>query len=197
MEKQSLSHNKPNPNDLVAYPHLLESHHIWGVLKAQFTEEGRSLCCEKPDHNDHVNYARWLASKNIWGVINDGLPGDGYGVPYFYLTLRDLTAINALKDSRSSLSISELPLGTSGNMDPENLTCGKMTLTGRLKKLESGSEEVELGRKYLFSKHPEMQYWPPSHGFEVFKLDIEDIYLLNWYGPATKIPVEEYLKWKM
>ncbi|GAB4854817.1 hypothetical protein Ancab_023401 [Ancistrocladus abbreviatus] len=179
MEKQSLSHNKPNPSDLTASAHLLESQHIWRVLNTISSDLGGAPFGKVTS-------------------FSDGHPGDGYGVPYFYLTPLDPIAKNALKDSRSSLAISELPLGTSGEIDPENPTCGKMTLTGKLKKLESGSGEAELGRKYLFSKHPEMKDWPKDgyHGFQVFKLDIEDIYLLNWYGPAPKVPVEEYLKWK-
>ena len=65
--------------------------------------------------------------------FSDGLPGKGAGLPYFYLTTLDPTAANALKDQRSSLAISEFPIGTCGNIDPENPSCAKITLTGKVR----------------------------------------------------------------
>lgn len=63
---------------------------------------------------------------------SDGLPGEGCGVPYFYLTALDPTARDALEDQRSSFTLSEFPLGTCGDIDPENPTCSKLTLTGKV-----------------------------------------------------------------
>ena len=62
--------------------------------------------------------------------FSDGVPDKSTGIPYFYLTTLDPTARNALKDHRSSLTISEYPLGTCGKADPESPVCAKITLTG-------------------------------------------------------------------
>lgn len=64
--------------------------------------------------------------------FSDGLPKDGSGIPYFYLTALDPTARNAFKDQRASFTVSEYPLGTCGMIDPENPTCSKITLTGKV-----------------------------------------------------------------
>ena len=64
--------------------------------------------------------------------FSDGEPGKGSGIPYFYLTTLDPTARNALKDPRASLTISEHPIGTCGKTDPENPTCAKLTLNGKV-----------------------------------------------------------------
>lgn len=64
--------------------------------------------------------------------FSDGLPNKGTGIPYFYLTTLDPTAKNALKDQRASFTVSEYPLGTCGKKDPENPTCSKITLTGKV-----------------------------------------------------------------
>lgn len=64
--------------------------------------------------------------------FSDGLPGAGKGVPYFYLTTLDPTAKNAMEDNRASLTVSEYPVGTCGKIDPENPTCAKITLTGKV-----------------------------------------------------------------
>ncbi|KAJ6301407.1 hypothetical protein OIU77_015667 [Salix suchowensis] len=111
----------------------------------QDSVQGRLLLINKPDPIDAAASARWLVSQNSWGVLNtlssdlggapfgnvvsysDGLPGEGSGIPYFYLTTLDPTAKNALQDQRSSFTISEYSLGTCGKKDPENpLLCKKL-----------------------------------------------------------------------
>ncbi|KNA16962.1 hypothetical protein SOVF_084390 [Spinacia oleracea] len=177
--------------------------------------EGRLLSLYKPDPNDVVAYARWLVAQNSWGSLStisaefggapfgnvmsysDGLPGEGAGIPYFYLTTLDPTAINALEDQRSSLAISEYPIGTCGEKDPQNPTCARITLTGKLKLVDANSKEAEFARSALFTKHPEMKYWPGWHNFQVFKLEIENVFMVNWFGGRKSITVYQYLNWKM
>ncbi|KAJ4826436.1 hypothetical protein Tsubulata_013629, partial [Turnera subulata] len=184
-------------------------------LGFQDSVSGRLLLGKKPAPRDAAATARWLVSQNSWGVLNtisvdlggapfgnvvsysDGLPNEGSGIPYFYLTTLDPTAKNALKDQRSSLTVSEYPLGTCGKKDPENPTCAKITLTGKLKVLERDSKEAELAQRVLFAKHPEMKRWPKGHNFRFFKLDIEDIFLIDWFGGPKPLTVEQYLHAKL
>lgn len=168
-----------------------------------------------PDPKDAAYTARWLVAQNSWGVLNtisselggapfgnvvsfsDGPPNEGSGIPYFYLTALDPTARNALVDKRSSLTISEYPLGTCGKIDPENPTCAKITLTGKLLVVDGKSEEAKVARHALFSKHPEMEGWPKGHNFQIFKLEIENIFLIDWFGGAKPLTVYDYLHKKM
>ncbi|CAE5973414.1 unnamed protein product [Arabidopsis arenosa] len=180
------------------------------LTSLQQSSSARILTISKPDRHDYAASARWLVSQNSWGVLStlsvdhegapfgnvvsfsDGLPEKGSGIPYFYLTTLDPTARNALKDQRASLAISESPVGTC-KRDPMNPTCSKLTLTGKLLILDEGSEEAEVAKKALFTKHPEMIDWPEDHDFRFFKLEIIDIFLINWYGGAKPITVDEYL----
>ncbi|XP_050381119.1 uncharacterized protein LOC126798254 [Argentina anserina] len=178
--------------------------------------EGRLLSVkEKPDRKNAAATARWLVSQNSWGVLNtisnelggapfgnvvsfsDGEPGKGKGIPYFYLTALDPTAKNVQKDQRASLTISEHPIGTCGKVDPENPTCAKITLTGKLRIANGSPNERKIAKKALFSKHPEMKYWPKGHNFQFFKLDIEDIFLINWFGGPKPLTVDQYLQAKL
>ncbi|KAJ0965479.1 hypothetical protein J5N97_026617 [Dioscorea zingiberensis] len=165
----------------------------------------------KPAPSDAAATARWLVSQNSWGVLStisidlkgapfgnvasfsDGLPGNGLGIPYFYLTTLDPTARDALKDERSSFTISEFPIGSCGEADPENPTCAKLTLTGKLKLVDGHSSEWEFAKLALFSKHAEMESWPEEHNFQIFKLDIENIFLVDWFGGAKHISPSQYL----
>ncbi|XP_078175007.1 pyridoxamine 5'-phosphate oxidase family protein [Carex rostrata] len=182
------------------------------LLLSSVSTAGRLLRLAKPDPSAAAATARWLASQNSWGVLStistdlggspfgnvvsysDGLPGEGCGVPYFYLTALDPTARDALQDPRSSFTLSEFPLGTCGDIDPENPTCSKLTLTGKLKLVELNTTEGEFAKKALFSKHPEMIGWPKNHKFRIFKLDIEHIFLIDWFGGSKPLSPSEYLE---
>ncbi|KAL3624233.1 hypothetical protein CASFOL_033049 [Castilleja foliolosa] len=128
--------------------------------------------------------------------FSDGLPNKGKGIPYFYLTNLDPTASYDLKDHRSSFALSEYNLGTCGKTDPEDPNRAKITLVGKLKLVEE-TKETESARSALFAKHPVMKGWPKSHDFKVYKLDIENIFMINWYGGPKPITVEQYLKTKV
>ncbi|OVA14352.1 hypothetical protein BVC80_9023g54 [Macleaya cordata] len=178
--------------------------------------QGRRLLIQvKPDPEDAAATARWLVSQNSWGVLStisselggapfgnvvsfsDGLPDKGYGIPYFYLTTLDPTARNALKDERSSFTVSEFPIGSCGKKDPENPTCAKLTLTGKLKLVDTNSKEATFAKSALFTKHAEMKDWPKSHNFQFFKLEIEDIFLIDWFGGPKPLSLAQYLKPRM
>ncbi|KNA09911.1 hypothetical protein SOVF_149210, partial [Spinacia oleracea] len=92
---------------------------------------------------NHFMTCLQTACRNVVS-FSDGIPGKSAGIPYFYLTTLDPTAANALKDQRSSFTISEYPNGTCGETDPENPTYAKVTLTGKLKLVDADSEEARF-----------------------------------------------------
>lgn len=95
----------------------------------------------------------------------------------------------------------------------------------QLKVLGDKSNEAEYARNALFSKHPEMKGnlhifyvssghfslqsltvassfswftdWPKDHGFQIFKLDIENIFMINWFGGPKPLTVDQYLHAKV
>uniref|UniRef100_A0A0D9WNR6 CREG-like beta-barrel domain-containing protein n=1 Tax=Leersia perrieri TaxID=77586 RepID=A0A0D9WNR6_9ORYZ len=175
---------------------------------------GRPIVADgKPAPSEAAATARWLAAQNTWGVLStissdlsgapfgnvvsysDGEPGESHGIPYFYLTTLDPTARDALEDERTSFTLSEFPLGTCGKIDPENPTCAKLTLTGKLKLIDPQSSEADLAKAALFTKHPEMKGWPKNHHFQIFKLEIKNIFLIDWFGGPKPISPTEYLEY--
>lgn len=165
-----------------------------------------------PDPDNPWSMARWLVQSNDWGVIStvslhlngipfgnvvsysDGPVGNSTGVPYFYLSNLDPTARDVVVIPYCSLTVSESPLGTCGSTDVENPTCAKITLSGQIHLLEDEDSELNFAAESLFSRHPEMQGWPKDHDFQFYRLAIQDIFLIDWYGGAQPIQVEDYLK---
>ncbi|KAL8266352.1 hypothetical protein R6Q59_003696 [Mikania micrantha] len=171
-------------------------------------DDRRSLPHNRPNRSNARAFARWLVAESNWGVLStvadelggaplgdvvlysDGQPYHGTGIPYFYLTSVDPIVRYALEAHRSSFTISEYPLGTCGSIDPE--TCSKITLSGRFNEIETGSEEADVAKKALISKHAEIKNWPKDDSFKVYKLDIEEIFLIDFYGGPKPLRVDQY-----
>lgn len=49
----------------------------------------------------------------------------------------------------------------------------------------------------LCDRHPQMEYWPTKHGFQPYVLRIENIILLDFYGGAKHVLVQEYYQIKL
>ncbi|KAL2623663.1 hypothetical protein R1flu_003868 [Riccia fluitans] len=164
----------------------------------------------RPDPDDAGAMARWLVASSSWGVIStlslhlggapwgnvasfsDGPEGKATGTPYFYLSRMDPTPRDIERDPRCSLCLSEAPIGTCGNRDVENPTCARLTISGKMVELPENEDEGRYALEALYFKHPEMKYWPKYHDWRVYKLQIEDIFLVDYFGGAKKVTVEEY-----
>ena len=52
--------------------------------------------------------------------------------------------------------------------------------------------EVERGLSRLFDKHPEMKSRPAGHGFAVYKLHIQQIFVIDGFGGGHTVSSDEY-----
>eukprot|EP00897_Mesotaenium_endlicherianum_P002380 jgi/Mesen1/216/ME1140549C07668 len=151
-----------------------------------------------------------LGRSNV-ASFSDGPEGAPAGTPFFYLTALDPTAADVARNPLCSLTLSVAVLQTCGAKDPENPSCAKLTLSGQeplqampvdeqsrafsttsQMELVVGEAEVGKARAALFSKHAEMQHWPEGHHFRFYKLVIADIFLVDWFGVAKPVSVDEY-----
>ncbi|KAG0585635.1 hypothetical protein KC19_2G026800 [Ceratodon purpureus] len=181
------------------------------VTLALFTGSGASATSARPNPSDSPAMARWLVSQSDWGVLStisihlkgmpwgnvasfsDGPVGTSKGTPYFYLSKMDPTPNDIESDPRCSLSLSEAPLGSCGGVDTENPTCARLTLSGKMQEV-TDTQELDFASQALFSKHPEMPDWPKGHKWVFYKLEIADIFLIDYYGGAKPITVDEYYR---
>uniref|UniRef100_UPI00358F6101 protein CREG1-like n=1 Tax=Myxine glutinosa TaxID=7769 RepID=UPI00358F6101 len=124
--------------------------------------------------------------------MSDGTVDNSSGVPYFYVTAFDPAIKDLLVDPVASLSISlaETNYCRQHGFDPQSPLCVRVELAGIIGKV-FGSEE-EIAKKALFSRHPEMKTWPSSHGYFVAKMNISSISLLDHFGGAVHVDVQDY-----
>mmetsp|Transcript_28718 Transcript_28718/g.37675 ORF Transcript_28718/g.37675 Transcript_28718/m.37675 type:complete len:208 (+) Transcript_28718:138-761(+) len=176
----------------------------------------RSSDIDKPNYWETAEAARWIVHNSTWGVlsttstqfdgtafgnpqsISDGTVKGGSfgdvssGIPYFYVSGMDASMQDIAVNPACSLSLSEAMLDcTVRDLDPEDPRCARLTLIGHMEELMEG-DELSFAMDALFQRHPQMEDWPTDHGWKVTKLNIENIWMVNFFGGAIDVNVEDY-----
>uniref|UniRef100_A0A3Q2GXY7 Cellular repressor of E1A stimulateds 1 n=1 Tax=Equus caballus TaxID=9796 RepID=A0A3Q2GXY7_HORSE len=58
--------------------------------------------------------------------------------------------------------------------------------------LQVNETEVDFAKRSLFIRHPEMKTWPSSHNWFFAKLNITNIWVLDFFGGPKIVTPEEY-----
>ncbi|XP_030642700.1 protein CREG2 [Chanos chanos] len=167
-----------------------------------------------PPHEETARTARYIAHYSDWGhlatistldkikglpfgnifSVSDGPLDNSTGIPYFYVTPMDNTVADLRSFPFASLTFSE----AEGDFcrkhlyDPEDPRCARLTLTGQMVEVES--DEIDFAKEALFSRHPVMKKWPVGHKWFFMKLVLQQVWLQDWIGGVSLIPLEDYFK---
>jgi len=169
---------------------------------------------EPPPHEEIAKMSRWLTHYNDYTALAtisirdgikgypytattsyaDGLIGKSTGIPYFYMTPMDISSQDLAANPKASITLSMAQTGycSEHDMDPEDPTCARVTLSGEIVQLDENSEEEAVAKEALFARHPNFAWYPADHGFFFAKLQIESIVLLDFFGGAYQVDVAEY-----
>lgn len=167
-----------------------------------------------PPHQETARTARYMAHYSDWGhlatistqdkikglpfgnifSVSDGPMDNSTGVIYFYMTPMDYTVVDLRNFPYASLTFSEAEGEFCRKMvyDPEDPRCARLTLTGKM--VDVGLEELEFAQEAMFSRHPVMKKWPPGHHWFFMKLQLTQVWLQDWIGGVSLIPLEDYFK---
>nr|XP_039273615.1 protein CREG1-like [Styela clava] len=184
------------------------------AIPAQKIYEGRwDLKDSPPPHQEKAKTARYLVHATSWAVVAttstlkeiagrpfsnvfsfcDGPIENGTGIPYFYVTDFDVSMQDVMKNPIVSFTLSEAEIEYCGNQDfdPEDPRCARLTLSGKMVNV-TNNEERDFALASLFKRHPVMKSWPTSHDFHVTKLEIDMIWLLDYFGGGSVVPLKDY-----
>lgn len=168
----------------------------WGVLA---TISSRLHGSDTDDETPPVPFG------NVYSFV-DGTCDKATGTPYLFGTFMDQSFIDSKENPMVSLTLSEasvssvctdrdgLPACTLGTKygDPENPVCARLTLTGKLVVLEDDSEEFTFAQQALFERHSTMEGWPTDHNWVIAKIDVQDVWLIDFFGGASIIDPASY-----
>merc|ERR1711915_299407 len=76
--------------------------------------------------------------------------------------------------------------------DPEDPRCARLTLTGKM--MEVPPEDIPFAKEAMFSRHPVMAKWPVGHKWFFMRLELTQVWLQDWIGGTSLIPLEDYFK---
>ena len=136
----------------------------------------------------------------------DGPCDNSTGVPYLYGTYMDQSFVDVSENDIVALTLSEASLSSVCNDhesvkscslnnqygDPENPVCGRLTITGKLEVLKKNTTEYEFAKGALFERHTSMESWPEDHGWVIAKIDVQDLWLVDFYGGASVVQLDDY-----
>jgi hypothetical protein len=167
----------------------------------------------KPFFFEKVTTARWLTHQSLWGMLattsshlkgytfanpvslSDGTTTNSTGTPYFYVSNLDASMQDILINPSCTLTLSEATVDCGANdRDPEDPRCVRMALSGTLQNVTAATAEYDFAKQSLFSAHPAMAQWPASHDFHIVKMQISKIWLIDFFGGADDVSVDEYFK---
>lgn len=144
---------------------------------------------------------------NIYSFV-DGTCNNSTGIPYIYGTYLDQSFKDSLENAAVSLTLSEASFASTcggSNLknckinhglfgDPENPMCARLTLTGVLEVIDDDDdEELEMAKQAIFQRHASMEEWPSNHKWVVAKINLQDIWLIDYFGGASILTVDKYL----
>ncbi|KAF7665721.1 hypothetical protein LDENG_00134730 [Lucifuga dentata] len=165
-------------------------------------------------HQETARTARYITHYSDWGhlatistqdpikglpfgnifSVSDGPVDNSTGIIYFYVTPMDNTVSDLKNNPYASLTFSEAEGDYCRQMayDPEDPRCARLTLTGKM--VEVVPEELEFAKLAMFSRHPVMTKWPVGHKWFFMKLELIQVWLQDWIGGVSLIPLEDYFK---
>lgn len=145
---------------------------------------------------------------NVYSFVDGGCASSS-GTPYFYGTFMDQSFIDLKANPKASFTLSEasfadvcggesLPQCAIGNLakyhggDPENPVCARLTLSGRLVIVNADTDEYTEALAAMYKRHEQMAYWPTDHNWVIAKLELVDLWLIDYFGGATILDLDAY-----
>merc|ERR1712157_300503 len=165
--------------------------------------------------------SRWIVAKSLWttvstisvrlkgsawGNIRSVVDGSSYkessGKPVFYLPTPDPTAIDVSKNPTISLTFSEAALAerldekgqVCGGLDPNDPLCAQVMIVGKAVVLDKAA--LKKAEEAFGVRHP-LAPWLAKGGSHTggayYTIEPEYITILDYYGGATEVSVQDYL----
>ncbi|XP_078089088.1 protein CREG1 [Mustelus asterias] len=165
-----------------------------------------------PPHDEVARMARYIVHACDWGSVatisthppvtgrpfsnifsvSDGPLGKGSGQPYLYLTPLEISVQDMEVNAEASLamSLAETDYCRKQKFDPQSPLCCRVILSGTI--MTVNKTEIDFAKESLFSRHPAMPDWPHDHGWYFAKLNITNIWVLDYFGGIKTVTPEEY-----
>nr|XP_033797517.1 protein CREG1 isoform X3 [Geotrypetes seraphini] len=137
-----------------------------------------------PPRNETARVARFVAHLCDWGALATVSSHEPVrGRPF-----ANVFSVNP--NASLTMSLAQTLYCKKEGYDPQSPLCAHIILSGIIEKVNS--TEMDFAKLALFSRHPEMTSWPPDHGWFFAKLNITNIWVLDYFGGIKTVTPEDY-----
>ncbi|XP_048090985.1 protein CREG1 [Alosa alosa] len=169
-----------------------------------------------PPHEEVARVARFVVNQCDWGSmatisthdpvkgqpfsnvfsISDGPVGYGRGIPYMYLTHMEISVKDLEVNPQASLcvSLAQTDFCKAQGFDPQSPLCAHIILSGSVVEVQNNTIEAVVAKKSLFDRHPEMLDWPSDHNWFFAKMNITQVWVLDYFGGVKTVTPDDYFK---
>lgn len=184
------------------------------ILSITFVGKCVSLSV-RPPHTEYAKMVRYLVHKSNWtsmgtistvssiqgfpmvnikSIADSSLSGKSTGHIYFLLTDLDFTGKDLNQNNKLTAMFTEDQDLSCSNLgiDTQEPKCARAILTGRVVRLDVNSAEHAQADEWYTDRHPASINWRKQHKFYFCKLEIELIVLIDFYGGARYVSVDDY-----
>lgn len=169
----------------------------------------------RPSHKEYAKMVRYLVHKSNWtsmgtistlstiqgfpmvnvnSIADSALNAKSTGHIYFLLTDLDFTGKDLKRNNSLTAMFTEdqdLSCTNSGR-DTMEPTCARAIITGHIVRLNESSVEHAQADEWFSDRHPASIKWRKQHKFYFCKFEIELIALIDFYGGAKYVTVDDY-----
>lgn len=175
------------------------------------------ISIQPPHFSDKAATARWIAHNIDWcslSTINsrerkgapfgniasfsDGARNNSTGTLYMLHSSLDSSIIDIRENDLVGVALSEMQTGYCQEKvyDAEDPRCARLSISGRLLEVTELSEK-DVAKEALFDRHPGMKDWysdddENGHDFRFYKLDMEEIWLVDFFGGPALIDIKAW-----
>ncbi|TDG51897.1 hypothetical protein AWZ03_001567 [Drosophila navojoa] len=131
---------------------------------------------------------------NIISIDDNSLEGKSSGVIRFLLTDLDFTGPDWQNNNKVTfLFTDEQTLNCkNANKDPMEPTCARVIISGQVKKLPKDEPSYTPALNTFIARHPAAAKWIKEHNFYLCELDIQNIFVLDFYGGPHQVNASDY-----
>ncbi|XP_034487939.1 protein CREG1 [Drosophila innubila] len=131
---------------------------------------------------------------NIISIDDNNASFISTGIIRFLLTDLDFTGMDWQSNNKVSFMFTdEQTLNcTNAKKDPMEPTCARTMISGQVKKLSKNSPSYNSALDVFIARHPPAKNWIKEHNFYLCELDIQNIFVLDFYGGPHQVKVSDY-----
>ncbi|XP_011181846.2 protein CREG1 [Zeugodacus cucurbitae] len=131
---------------------------------------------------------------NIISVDDSALDGSSTGRIHFLLTDLDFTGPDWKHVNKVTFLFSDDQTLNCKNhgQDPMEPTCARTIISGKVKELDKKDKDYNDWLQAFTVRHPAAKKWIKAHSFYLCELEIENIFVLDFYGGPHNIAVKDY-----